>query len=591
MKDEGRTKAEEVGVVVFCLGSSFILHPSSFRKRCAVRDELFYHVRRGGLPPGSHFHYDPQDPLGRLRHAIGASPDLDAPLPPPPGGWRGCWLAALERHWPLDDDERRLHLAALESSLISSLRDRAAGVAEDRFRAFLHDLGSPCAGPPWCDALLRWLPGDPSSTDDWFDQALRLTARHAAGGASYEVLFPGTWGDETGLIRARLTRLEGLPSPHEQPRVVLAAWSDYLLAQDDAAQLGEQFGALVRRHPERLGDERFLLELLRLEGPQLERFTPPTLVVEGQSLGLAVLLAAWAARSQPSLMPLVATGQLLGGEVRGVESVYEKSDVVREFLELGRPHRFLVPAEDLAAVRGELLSRFPERVVGIAPDADALFARSELLTDGCSAYRAFLAEEWSLPLAPGGTADTFGLYDDADRRHLAEVAARATAEGTRAATALAFGNQPRLAMRQVLASLRGEGPIALPLWLAEDAEGESALARLTWRVGKGLGDVSGRPLVSAEALRNLIGTFADRLLLVAYGRASTSPAPHADDERRWRQTSDDVGSLPRRPRLLLLASDGHHLDRLCPEGGEVARWLFPAGPEGPASKSKPGEPG
>src|SRR5262245_42701994 len=162
-------------------------------RRCVVWEELLYHVGKGELPPGSHFHYDPQDPVGRLCHAIGASPELDRPQAPPPGAtWRQRWLDAFERHWPLDEPERRLHLAALESALLAQLRQRrGAAPIQKRIRTFLRSLGPPCAAPPWCDAFLRWLPADPAEDVDWFDQALRLTARHAAGGASYEVLFPG----------------------------------------------------------------------------------------------------------------------------------------------------------------------------------------------------------------------------------------------------------------------------------------------------------------------------------------------------------------------------------------------------------------
>src|SRR5206468_919658 len=106
-------------------------------------------------------------------------------------------------------------------------------------------------------------------------------------------------------------------------------------------------------------------------------------------------------------MPLIATGQLLDGRVRGVAEVYDKSDVVREFLELGQPHRFLVPAENLPDVRAGLLERFTDRVVCVGPDVDALFARADLLTDGCADYRAALAAGWSPPAAPPeGTADT-----------------------------------------------------------------------------------------------------------------------------------------------------------------------------------------
>ena len=532
-------------------------------------EELFFHVRRGQLPPGPSFYYDDRDPLGWLSHALAASPELDGPLPAPAGAtWRQRWLEALERHWPLDDDERRLHLAALESRLLARLRELPAdAAAARRIGAFLRSLGPPCSGPPWHDGLLRWVPGD-GSAEDWFAEALRLSAEASAGGASYEVLFPGTWGNQAGLIRARLTRLR---APVEQPRVLLAAWSHYLLTEADAGQLVGQFDELARRHPDRLGDDRFLLELLPLSEPG---FSPPTVAVEGQSLGLAVLLAAWAAGARPSLTPLIATGRLLGGEVRSVGSVFAKSEVVRRFLERGRPNRFLVPQENRPEVRAELDEQFPGRTQAVARDVNALFARTDLLTDGCDGYRALLAAnaaEWTtFPPLPPGTADAFGQYEPHDGTWLAEVAAR-LAPGSLAATALPFGNDPRRAMRFVLGVVRRL--IALPLWLADDAPAETAVARLLWRVRRGLADVGEPQPVSDEAIRNLIGTFGGLLVLVAYGSPSTALVPHAADAARWRQVCDDVGALPRRPGVLLLASDLHHLDRLCPEGGGVTRWV------------------
>ena len=52
------------------------------------------------------------------------------------------------------------------------------------------------------------------------------------------------------------------------------------------------------------------------------------------------------------------------------------------------------------------------RVVSVDADVAALFARADLLTDGCADYRAALATAWSLPAPmPEGAADTFGLYD------------------------------------------------------------------------------------------------------------------------------------------------------------------------------------
>src|SRR5262249_42661895 len=153
---------------------------------------------------------------------------------------------------------------------------------------------------------------------------------------------------------------------------------------------------------------------------------------------------------------------------------------------------------------------------------------------------------------------------------LDEVAGRAAAPRARAATPLAFGNPPALAARRVLSRFRDESaPIALPLWLGEDAPGEGAAARLTWgvlRALKGLSEGGGeQPLVSEAAVGNLIGTFADRLLLVAHGRPSTDLPDHEADARRWRQVCADADALPQRPRLLLLAGDAHHLDRLLRE--------------------------
>src|SRR5439155_641525 len=92
------------------------------------------------------------------------------------------------------------------------------------------------------------------------------------------------------------TRLEGL-ADREAPRLMLAPWSPYLLVPGDAADLNEQLDALVRRHPEQLGDGRFLLELLPLATAGVR---PPGLTVEGRSLGLAVRLACWPTAATPT---------------------------------------------------------------------------------------------------------------------------------------------------------------------------------------------------------------------------------------------------------------------------------------------------
>src|SRR5205823_2435570 len=148
----------------------------------------------------------------------------------------------------------------------------------------------------------------------------------------------------------------------------------------------------------------------------------PGLTVTGRSLGLAVLLAAWAARRCVTLLPLVATGTIRDRRIEQVDGVYRKALCVRDYLRLpGVPaYRLIVPE----ANRGDVPAGGPETLT-VGPDLAGLFAQEGLFTDGCAGYRSHL-------LAQG---DDFP--DDGLRRI------------TDALFILPFDNEPRFAVQHL----------------------------------------------------------------------------------------------------------------------------------------------
>jgi hypothetical protein len=373
--------------------------------------------------------------------------------------------------------------------------------------------------------------------------------RARATGPRHEVHFPVLYREgeheQGGLVRACLTRL----AVADGPRLVLAPWSPYLLRSGDAIDLDGQLDDLLRRYPSELGDGRFLLELLPLEsaGPR-----PPGLAVEGRSLGLAVLLAAWAAHTQPSLLPLVATGRLQGGAIVRVEGVAAKARAVAALRRTpGQPaYRFLVPEANRDDV--PLDCRDADLVRWVPAAVPELFGADDLLADGGDGYR----RHWRAT-APDEASDEGAWL---------LAAARDSSDESVPVLPLPFGDEPALAAQALLRVLGGEGPaVALPLPLHVEAEG-AAGERLARLVEAGLGEVARTGLIAAGALRNLLGTFGDRVLLVCYGRPSPKLASHQDDQRRLHGLLAERDRLERRPRLLVLASDLHHARSLCAAG-------------------------
>jgi hypothetical protein len=295
-----------------------------------------------------------------------------------------------------------------------------------------------------------------------------------------------------------------------------------------------------------------------------------------------VLLAAWAADAHPELLPLIATGELRNGKIAQVADVTAKSRIVARSLMRGHPHTFLVPSKNEEEVIADLSRRFPDQIEKVEPQVEALFAREDRLTDGCHAYRELLgqmADEWATQGAePTGEVDRFEFYQPEDRAWLDRLADQLL-DATKAvtlATALPFGCEPRLAMRYLLRKLirpGGKGVrIPLPFHVLDNGETQSPRERLVACIERGLADV-GNKLIAAQTLRNLVGTFGDSLLLLAYSESSGKLAWPGNEGEKWK-VLDDLGTLRKKqPGLLLLASDQHHLDRLCAENDTIQRLM------------------
>src|SRR5262249_59226903 len=109
-------------------------------------------------------------------------------------------------------------------------------------------------------------------------------------------------------------------------------------------------------------------------------YRPRGVVVEGQSLGLAVLLAAWTAQTRRQLRPLVATGAIGPGRIVRVGHVAEKAGAVRAAAAAGGTSRlFLLPEDNQAELSAAARAGMEPIFVGLI---DALFREQQaLLTD------------------------------------------------------------------------------------------------------------------------------------------------------------------------------------------------------------------
>jgi hypothetical protein len=554
------------------------------------------------------------------------------------GGWRDAFAEAFSFAWPGD------------AGALDVLAGRALGVvrAELASSAMLPELvekrqrrirraarlwaGLGWQGDPWgegCDALGRWQPGEAGGAKEidgrveaWLRQALpekgdpheallravfaRLAVIESCGRSSDQVLFPVALvskghAEEGRILRARMTLLEGVPAA-SLPRVVLAPWSPLLLDRrapiDWLAVLRRGLEQLAGSADERLREEfrqaRFLLELSPLPspnaGPRPEVHQPPGLLVNGDSLGLAVVLAAWAASRRLALQPLIVTGAIAADRVGPVDGIPAKLWAVQEHVatEQGRPCSFLVPRDGPPVNPRSGEEPHPSITVREIGSWIELFDQEQtLLSDGFQRYRERIAVdhrgEWAL--SPSADPDAAGrdalLGEEVHAfRESAQAAydclLRREKTGPAARVCVPFDSEPARVARFLVAELLERlhenraghnpahlpAPLLLPLLSPGDPKRTAEEQVLEWLRQGLLEWAGGEDLVARRSLENAVRGWPDKLLLVVYS-ARSREVDHDREEEKLRILRDYLGRLvgagpARRAGLLLVASDVHH---------------------------------
>jgi hypothetical protein len=575
-----------------------------------------------------------------------AEPHLESP--PPPGAARGG--ALRKALTDLFREQAPAALALLPGYALQAVREAITSreprgdVARRAARAaLLWGLFRPTTTPDGCDQYGRWWPltgrADDAAADrpPARDYSLDLPADHPAKGDletllrvlavlgecsrfAVEVTFPvalqppGGGPAETGLIlQAAVTRLDragcgGLPP------VVLAPWSPLLLAARGArSSSGQEVGWLAKLHdqlsqlaagaPEELretfGADRFMLEInpAPVRNPRNRTVVDPVrFEVKGDSLGLAVLLAAYAGsrdRQRP-LADLIVTGAIGPDRVEKVDDVKAKLRAACLYVEEKTvpPCLFLYPeACDVSSEKphgglkleavgswesllrdedrllGDNFQDYRESIAGRLPTAAGLLRRC---TDS-GVEGGFLPEEvasldetvGAAYAAAGGDGDDVfraGIPFDEDPLSVARYVAIHLTHRLR--------DDPRAARSPVpllfpLVSPPSDAKFGLRPGGTES--GLSLFERMQSWLGEGLSEWGWDEAVREKLSRpigNLVREWRRKQLLIVYANRSTVADYSDGSEQRARLTAlrEYVSGSPahNRPRLLLVPSDLHH---------------------------------
>jgi hypothetical protein len=506
-------------------------------------------------------------------------------LLPPPYACRAARLAELL--WPndlgndgCDVQGRWLGPVPLTSALVARVETELL-----RFDSS-HD-------PRWMSGLRRSL-GLLVALDEW-----------SKGRESYPVYFPAVRLDaedraqDGRVLEARVTVIFP-PDGVSMPTVALAPWTPLLLEPGSLGRLCTMLEAA--RGPDGsdevrtvLRDAHFLLELSpfpsKTHEPPLGCQPPPTLQIEGDSLGLAVLLTAWAASEESFLVPLVATGALgTGGVTKVVELVVKLKAVADLPKATGTTWTFLVPLDGSSVLPSKPP---PDVIVERVTTYKALFERQDLLIDPVPPYISRLA-------APGFGRLTFDHPDaysseecveyETLARELADKLARK--EPFAEVITLPFDNDPEemaakwvaclaARMSEKLKSSRTALPAPLLIPLDAIPAGLGGLP-LSQRMEEGVrrrsnkvwgGKPSGEASRFERFVHNCLRQSRDRLLLIVCGAKSSSmdPTKHLEALRTLRAFLEEGEEFARRPSLVFIASDSHH-ERLIKEEIRLVEW-------------------
>lgn len=180
--------------------------------------------------------------------------------------------------------------------------------------------------------------------------------------------------------------------------VILAPWSRIRIQEQSLEDLAGSVKDIAHRVLGLENDVRFLLEVTHAWSPATQPL--PTLDLRGESIQLAVLLAAWAGVNRRSLRPCVVTGTVRNGLIGRIEYVSQKYAAAVESnlgIEL-----FLCPepnATELRSVERPIVQPAPKKI-------DDLLLPSwteRILTDGLDRYRTAVRDaqetDFALPTA------------------------------------------------------------------------------------------------------------------------------------------------------------------------------------------------
>lgn len=406
-------------------------------------------------------------------------------------------------------------------------------------------------------------------------------------GESYRLWFPVVldWNEKPYLVQAEVTMMASRRPIESSPRVALAPWSLIRRDETEILSLEKSLEALARVRSDCatfLGGRDILLELMPVDHPELR---PPLggLITE-DSLGLAVVMSCWASTRRPMLRRMVLTGEIEPHHVKKISYLNKKYDAVKMFADFtGRRTIFLVPLDSAV----ECVLKHDPRVRIEAVDRwESVFALAEkLLTDGFDGYRGLLASapDRLEPLIEEGEEDDFGRWIRDDQVELDGLVDRLLADDPPRfdRIALPFGNDPEVAARYVVESLcrrvREESnsgrrfaqetsiPALAPLSASHEASGLGPAVLTGFRSWKssGLRRAEAEDWPSESQVLSTTRVFPHLFLLVLYSDESRKmkslESEMARVERLFDEFRDSTGP---RPRVVLIASDLHHLERL-----------------------------
>jgi hypothetical protein len=541
---------------------------------------------------------------------------------------RGQWVEAADQWRNLDNPwiSPDRFLTILESWMLDKVRqDRALNNPETRRAARLWCTFAPprpWQGVAFRDLDHRWYPLDrdgqrPLTVDDAVALVQAIEDRR---GVAYALPFPVVNPGKctSFLIECWVSRLEFQPEDDPSPcaRVVVAPWSEFLVQGSNIDNLDRALSACRGADGKPLlePDTRFLLEFGKLAGAA----QPDSVLVDGDSLDLAILMAAWAALRQPALLPVVATGLIdpSTGNIGRVDSILEKWESVVAYATNRELVFFIGPRGTREEVRNPDGHKRVRTEEVETPD-DLLKLIGERLSDGCEGYRRLLDERGAIVEVSddgevsAGQLDTFDAGDVKSLNAFAATALRAQqlkVKGRLPVEALPFGNDPRRAAQHVArAVLASEGdqegkviPLLFPLHVEDDARpkgrGRGASDEdLVWHLRQGVRDAQVAPhvpqadateaadLIKEVAIRNLLVDFHHRLLLIIYDQRSGELKYGDHDKQRIKGILARLRQRVPKAQAVLIASDWHHLLWLAdvgvaskPELSQLSSHPFPA---------------